>query len=159
MARYMRVFPTRRRALALLLFALVYIVYGCGLYWSPPPEQVGPRWWPGVLFVTAGSITLYSALRDRPRNEWVGFTTLYVTSIIWALNFIVLVVIDAGARPWSGLLIWSFVTLLLLLLAGWAEPPTREVLREAIQVMEKRAEDRAEAEVDEQRRERDGDLG
>lgn len=126
--RYLGVVPARRRAMALLLFGLVYVIYGVGLYVSPAPGAIGPRWWPGVLFVVAGLVTLISALMDRPHNEWVGFTTLYVTSIIWALNFLVLIVIDQGVRAWSGLLVWALVTLLLLLLAGWAEPPPKDVM-------------------------------
>jgi hypothetical protein len=126
--RYLGIVPARRRAMALILFGVVYLTYGVGLMLSPAPHSVGPWWWPGVLFAGGGLLTLYSAVRDRPHNEWIGFTTLQVVSVVWAVNWLMLLVHDAGVRPWSGLLIWSFVTLIVTLLAGWTEPPPKHVM-------------------------------
>jgi hypothetical protein len=123
--------PTRRRALALLLFGTVYLVYGGLLLARPLPGIAAPfDALPGVMFLIGGLLAMWSALADRPHREWLGFSGLYVVSGLWALQYFVQWIDpdELPARPWAGFLIWSLYTALVLLIAGWAEPVPKHVL-------------------------------
>jgi peptidoglycan/LPS O-acetylase OafA/YrhL len=114
----------RRRAMALLLFGVAYTAYGVRMAYDPPDaaRHLGPVWLPIVAFIVGGLLTVHSAASRR--TEWWGFTALYTLSGLWALHYVPeAFTADDTARAVAGLVHWTYVTVVVLLIAGWAEPP------------------------------------
>jgi hypothetical protein len=120
-----------RRGLFLLLFGLVYLVYGVASYLSPPPTNLWVAVWvPSLAFGISGFVALLTGVL-HPRLEWLGFVCLYLTAGLWSVQYMAAWV--AGVpRAWAGFVVWLLVVLILLLVSGWAEPPPQDVVKDAL---------------------------
>lgn len=136
-----------RRGTALLLFGSIFAVYGCGLISSPTPippglevvaELVaylgGPSDLPGGMWLTLALIGTAAAFLRDPIAQGLGFGALMLMPALWSLFYLVAWIawLTPGTtwafeRGWAGSLVWGLFVGLILLIAGWPEPPTAEL--------------------------------
>jgi hypothetical protein len=124
-----------RRAMALILFGVVFLAYGLsirgsatpGTYMAMLPGEVLALVWGGVgaVAITAGII--------HPKHEWVGFVGLMVVAFLQAAGMAASGIFLDYPRAVGGCVIWLLVVGLVLLIAGWPEPPPRERVEAAAQ--------------------------
>lgn len=124
-----------RRARFLLMFGAIYIVYGFALLKSPNAPNLAIinklTYHAAVIavpWVVSGLIAIWSGI-THPKHEWFGFTALYFMAGLWATSFGISGIARTMDRPWPGIIVWSLVVGVILLIAGWPDPDVPEPLR------------------------------
>lgn len=132
----------RKRAEFLTMFGLLFVLVGANLLFAdalPRFEHVpvvgqaldSPLW--GVVWIVGGLVALVVALSGT-RRDHPGFVALLVPSGLWTLFYLAAVgawLFGAGGRPAtvSGVLAYAFVWSVVMLTAGWPNPPAELVDR------------------------------
>ena len=120
-----------RRGTALILFAVIFTIYGLALAGSDPKRpglgalaEVIPVRALAGLWVVAG---LSGAVCALVRRTGVGFGVLMFMPLVWTASygFTFLAWLTTGegqSLAWAGALVWLQIVAVLVLIAGWPEP-------------------------------------
>lgn len=128
-----------RRGAGLVLFGLVWIVYGISMFTAPPTLPVERHGLyhllvdvevRGAVWIVTGLIALACAWRP---DKTLGFVVLRLMPFVLVSSYLVgwgisLVTVDGSPRGWATAVVWSAVMNVISLLAGWQEPVSDEAL-------------------------------
>ena len=127
-----------RRGAMLLLLGVLYVVIGSGVFSEPVIDegrylllhQYLPDWLRFGLWATTGLIAVAFAFRPLGRSDAPAWLALYlmpaerVISYIWAFADFYLPLGGPGyERGWVGAALYSIVLGVVVICAGWPEPP------------------------------------
>lgn len=132
-----------RHGLILILFGLIWIVFGLTIIFIPPAMprftaavvptsfgQVVERPGTGWLWIASGLVSWCSAIfRRYHQPDVVGFNALLLAPLMWVLfyawSFIAAIVshgIYGLYRSVVGGIVWSIVLIAITVVAGWPDP-------------------------------------
>jgi len=137
-----------RRGLLLLLSGLAWIGVGTNIirnnmarFSQPGPDadlilQFMDSNWIGWLWVFAGAaalvVVIFRGTRWPKISDAIGYNAILTPPMIWTLAFLwsyVTYIMSNGEYGRStslySLIVWSLITLFILVIAGWPEPTTR----------------------------------
>jgi hypothetical protein len=118
----------------LVLFAAVSLVYGFAVAGSEPSR-------PGLELITGTVIKLgfwafcwiaagvFAIALSILHRTWIGYVLLMPMPMLWAgaytAAFLLDLFTDGQGTPtaWAGGLVWGLLVGLLVIIAGWPEPP------------------------------------
>lgn len=131
-----------RRQLALISVGTIWITFGVSVLTTPPQTQrFGPQIAPfdqvlnsrgmGWLWIVCGALAGTFGLLRRVSATGYGFGTLLAPALLWTLlynwswvTFWATQGQFGSARAWVGVTSWAGSVFLILLIAGWPEPPS-----------------------------------
>lgn len=120
-----------RRGTALVLFAVIFTIYGLALAGSDPDRpglgalsDLIPMRALAALWIVAGLIGAACALL---RRTGVGFGVLMFMPLAWTASYgftflAWLATGDGQSLAWAGALVWGLIVGVLALIAGWPDP-------------------------------------
>lgn len=126
-----------RRGLCLLVFSLVFIMYGLGFLFDPGTQDrmlngpyfvlarsVSPMFW-GACWVIAALVALPASFSNKPPHiNQLAFALLTFMTTVWSAATFAGWIIDGRITSyWTLGFLWGAVALLTILLAGWPEDP------------------------------------
>lgn len=120
-----------RRGTALLLFAVIFTIYGIALAGADPSRpglgkvaDVIPMKALAICWLVTGVVGAICAVL---RKTGIGFGTLMFMPLAWTASYgftyFSWLITGAGYQlAWAGILVWGLIVGLLALIAGWPEP-------------------------------------
>jgi hypothetical protein len=122
-----------RRGTILACYGLVWILYGYGQLISPQPDQRGLRlslrlmpldaW--AWLWIAAGVLAVVCAWAP-PGRDAAAFVGLVLIVVPWTASYLVTWLLGEYPRGWVAAAIWTVITVPVMVVAGWPEPPRRK---------------------------------
>ncbi|MFJ8016256.1 hypothetical protein [Streptomyces sp. NPDC096339] len=122
-----------RRGVILTCYGLVWILYGYGQLVTPQPDQRGlglalrliplDTWAWG--WITAGAIAVVCAWAP-PGRDAAGFVGLVLIVVPWMASYLTTWLLGDYPRGWVAAAIWTVITVPVMVVAGWPEPPRQK---------------------------------
>jgi hypothetical protein len=134
-----------RRGAALLMFAVIFGTYGFAIVSSPNPTPIGLELLTGRLpldvlavpWIVCSVAAFLTGLPWLKRWQGAGFAALIPMPLIWAFSYMWSWVTYLGthgaagtSRGWAGGLMFCLFPGVLLLIAGWPDPPKPDPAKE-----------------------------
>ncbi|MFD8949476.1 hypothetical protein ACFV0B_11535 [Streptomyces xanthophaeus] len=122
-----------RRGTILTCYGLVWVLYGVAQQITPQVDQRGLKlllnlapieFW-GWCWIIAGLIALASAWAP-PGRDAAGFAALAVIVAPWTATYLATWALGEFPRGWVAAAIWTVITVPVIVVAGWPEPPRRK---------------------------------
>lgn len=119
-----------RRGAILTCYGLVWVLYGYGQLVTPQPDQRGlglvlslrPLDFWGWCWIAAGVVALVCAWAPSGRDA-AAFLVLPVVVVPWMASYLVAWITGDSPRAWVAAAVWAVITVPVLVVAGWQEPP------------------------------------
>lgn len=122
-----------RRGAILLCYGTVWTAIGWGQIVQPQPDQRGlkllldilplPVW--GSLWIAAGLIAVVCAWAP-PGRDAPAFLALPLIVVPWMASYFAAWLFGDFPRGWAASAVWAAITVPVLVVAGWQEPPRRK---------------------------------
>jgi hypothetical protein len=124
-----------RRGAILGGYGTVWLLYGYGQLVQPPPDQRGlslllaamplAAW--AWLWMMAGLVAIVCAFLPQGLDV-AGFVALVVIVLPWMLGYLASWwPLAMFPRGWIAALIWGAITMPVIVVAGWSEPPRKRI--------------------------------
>jgi hypothetical protein len=127
-----------RRGTVLLALGAIFVLYGVSVLTAPTspfggfaPFGLAVSPW-GWLWIGCGALALTAApRRGHPRWEAAGYNGLLLPPALWSLlhlgSWLAHLAGDPGnPRGWVAATVWGALIVIVLVVAGWPEPPRKE---------------------------------
>ncbi|WP_405941639.1 hypothetical protein [Streptomyces sp. NBC_00207] len=119
-----------RRGTILTSYGLVWLLYGYGQLTTPQPDQRGlatalsimPLSGWGWCWIAAGIVALVSAWAP-PGRDAIAFIVLPLIVVPWMASYLAAWISGGFPRGWVAAAVWAVITVPVLVVAGWPEPP------------------------------------
>ncbi len=122
-----------RRGAILSCYGLVWILYGYGQLITPQPDQRGlalilrlmplDAW--AWCWIAAGVLAVVCAWAP-PCRDAAAFLALPLIVVPWMASYLVAWITGEFPRGWVAAAVWTVITVPVLVVAGWDEPPRRK---------------------------------
>lgn len=119
-----------RRGAILSCYGLVWILYGFAQITTPQPDQRGlhillkimplERW--GWAWIVAGLVAVVCAWAP-PGRDAAAFLLLPLIVVPWMSSYLITWLLGDYPRGWVAAAVWAVITVPVLVVAGWPEPP------------------------------------
>lgn len=130
-----------RRGTCLVLFALVFAIYGFATAGAEPVRpgldvitKLIPMSVLSFLCILSGVVAIGSVVADKP---WIGYAVLFFPPSVFALSnavsYVLFLLRDffgwdlvglGSPLAYAGALVWSLIVSVLAVISGWPEPAT-----------------------------------
>lgn len=119
-----------RRGTILTCYGLVWMLYGFGQLVTPQPDQRGlqlvlsirPLEFWGWCWIAAGLVALVTAWAP-PGRDAAAFYVLPLPVMAWTASHLAAWITGDSPRGWVAAAVWAVITVPVLVVAGWSEPP------------------------------------
>lgn len=122
-----------RRGAILSCYGAVWALYGTAQLITPQPDQRGlsvllniaPLVVWACAWIAAGFIALACAWAP-PGRDAAAFLALPLVVVPWMASYLVTWILGDYPRGWVAAAVWTAITVPVLVVAGWPEPPRRK---------------------------------
>jgi hypothetical protein len=122
-----------RRGTILSCYGIVWLLVGWGQIVQPQPDQRGLQVALALMplsawawcWIAAGLIALASAWAP-PGRDAAGFVALVLVVVPWMTTYLATWLLGAYPRGWAAAAVWAAITVPIMVVLGWAEPPRRK---------------------------------
>lgn len=122
-----------RRGAILSCYGTVWTLYGVAQLTSPQPDQrglglllnVAPLQLWACAWLLAGITALVCAWAP-PGRDAAAFLALPLVVVPWMASYLVTWILGDFPRGWVAAAVWTAITVPVLVVAGWQEPPRRK---------------------------------
>lgn len=122
-----------RRGAILSCYGIVWLLIGWGQLVAPQPEQRGLHlllsWAPLQVWawgwIAAGLIALVCAWAP-PGRDAPGFVALVLIVVPWMASYLASWLLGEYSRGWAAAAVWAAITVPIMVVLGWPEPPRRK---------------------------------
>lgn len=122
-----------RRGAILLCYGAVWTLYGVAQLITPQQDQrglhllldVAPLEFWACCWLAAGAIALVCAWAP-PGRDAAAFVALPLVIVPWTASYLLTWALGDFPRGWVAAAVWAAITVPVLVVAGWAEPPRRK---------------------------------
>jgi hypothetical protein len=111
----------------------VWALYGLAQVTMPPPDQRGlalllnlmplAAW--GWCWISAGLVAVVYAWAP-PGRDAAAFLALVIVVVPWMASNLASWFLGDNSRGWIAAAVWTAITVPVLVVAGWPEPPRRK---------------------------------
>ncbi|MER6778509.1 MULTISPECIES: hypothetical protein [unclassified Streptomyces] len=122
-----------RRGAILTSYGLVWLLYGYAQLVTPQVDQRGlalllrlmplDAW--AWCWIAAGAVALVCAWAP-PGRDAAAFLALVLIVVPWTATYLVAWLAGGYPRGWVAAAVWAVITVPVLVVAGWPEPPRRK---------------------------------
>lgn len=122
-----------RRGTILSCYGVVWLLIGWGQIVQPQPDQRGLSlllsraplqvWAWG--WIVAGLIALVCAWLP-PGRDAAGFVALVLIVVPWMTSYLASWILGVYSRGWAAAAVWTAITVPIMVVLGWPEPPRRK---------------------------------
>ena len=122
-----------RRGTILTCYGIVWLLIGWGQIVQPQPDQRGLKLllaaWPlsvwGWFWIVAGLIAVVFAWAPQGRDA-AGFVSLVLIVVPWMTSYLASWLLGDYPRGWAAAAVWTAITVPIMVVLGWQEPPRRK---------------------------------
>lgn len=122
-----------RRGTILTCYGIVWLLYGYGQLISPQVDQRGLAMLLRLMpldvwawcWIAAGVIAVVCAWAP-PGRDAAAFLALVLIVVPWTATYLVAWLSGDSPRAWVAAAVWAVITVPVLVVAGWPEPPRRK---------------------------------
>lgn len=122
-----------RRGTILSCYGIVWLLVGWGQIVQPQPDQRGLQVALSLMpltawawcWIIAGLIALVSAWAP-PGRDAAGFVALVLIVVPWMATYLASWMLGYYPRGWAAAAVWAAITVPIMVVLGWAEPPRRK---------------------------------
>ncbi len=122
-----------RRGTILSCYGIVWLLIGWGQLVQPQPDQRGlvlllalmplSAW--GWCWIAAGLIAVVCAWLP-PGRDAPGFVALVLIVVPWMTSYLASWILGVYPRGWAAAAVWTAITVPIMVVLGWPEPPRRK---------------------------------